>query len=77
MLGVYHGSGLGDEAVRLHFVMLSLGLDRIHPAVPLFIGLAGALLTTVPFTPAGLGLRRVRAWSASCSWWEAWTSSAA
>jgi uncharacterized protein (TIRG00374 family) len=43
------------EAARLYLVMLSLGVWRAHPAVPLFIGLAGALLTTVPMTPAGLG----------------------
>jgi glycosyltransferase 2 family protein len=43
------------EAGRLYLVMLSLGVWRAHPAVPLFIGLAGALLTTVPITPAGLG----------------------
>jgi len=43
------------EAVRLYLVLLSLGVWRAHPAVLLFVGLAGALLTTVPFTPAGLG----------------------
>ncbi len=43
------------EAVRLYLVMLSLGVWRANAAVPLFIGLAGALLTTVPITPAGLG----------------------
>jgi uncharacterized protein (TIRG00374 family) len=55
VLGVYTVLAWAMEAGRLHFVMLSLGLDRIHPAVPLFISLAGALLTAVPFTPAGLG----------------------
>jgi uncharacterized protein (TIRG00374 family) len=43
------------EAARLYLVMLALGVERTHPAVPLFIGLAGALLTTIPITPAGLG----------------------
>jgi uncharacterized protein (TIRG00374 family) len=43
------------EAARLYLVMLSIGVWRAHPAVPLFIGLAGALLTTIPVTPAGLG----------------------
>jgi uncharacterized protein (TIRG00374 family) len=43
------------EAARLYLVMLAIGVGRAHPAVPLFIGLAGALLTTIPVTPAGLG----------------------
>jgi hypothetical protein len=43
------------DGVRLYLVMLSLGVWRTHVAVPLFIGLAGSLLTTVPITPAGLG----------------------
>ncbi len=43
------------EAARLYFVMLALDVSRVHPGVPLFLSLAGALLTTVPLTPAGLG----------------------
>lgn len=43
------------DGVRLYLVMLALGVWRTHAAVPLFIGLAGSLLTTVPITPAGLG----------------------
>lgn len=43
------------EAARLFLVMQALGVGRVHPAIPLFVGLAGALLTTVPITPAGLG----------------------
>ncbi len=55
LLGLYTALAWMMEAGRLHFVLLSLGLHHIHPAVPLFLSLAGALLTTVPFTPAGLG----------------------
>ncbi len=55
LLGLYTVLAWAMEAGRLHLVLLSLGLDRIHPAVPLFISLAAALLTAVPFTPAGLG----------------------
>ncbi len=43
------------EALRLYLVMVALGARPDHFAVPLFVSLAGALLTTVPFTPAGLG----------------------
>src|SRR5262249_54808708 len=45
----------GSEAFRLYLVMLALGVDRIHPAVPIFVALAGAVLAAIPFTPAGLG----------------------
>jgi uncharacterized protein (TIRG00374 family) len=55
LLGLYTVLAWAMEAGRLHLVLLSLGLDRIHPAVPLFISLAAALLTAVPITPAGLG----------------------
>ncbi len=44
-----------SEGGRLYLVMLALGVDQLHPAVPIFVSLAGALLTTVPVTPAGLG----------------------
>lgn len=43
------------EAGRLYFVGLSLGLANLPIAVVLFVALASALLTTLPFTPAGLG----------------------
>ena len=76
LLGLYTVLAWAMEAGRLHFVLLSLGLDRIHPAVPLFVSLAGALLTAVPFTPAGLGFVESGVVSLCCSW-EGWVSSAA
>lgn len=43
------------EASRLYFVTLALGLTQLPLAVVVFVALAGALLTTLPLTPAGLG----------------------
>jgi uncharacterized protein (TIRG00374 family) len=43
------------EGLRLYFVLAALGIPDVYPAVPLFVSLAGALLTTVPITPGGLG----------------------
>lgn len=43
------------EAARLYLVLMALGVPQVYPAVPLFVSLAGALLTTVPITPGGLG----------------------
>lgn len=43
------------EAGRLYFVTLALGLSQLPLPVVLFVALAGALLTTLPLTPAGLG----------------------
>jgi uncharacterized protein (TIRG00374 family) len=43
------------EAGRLYFVTLALGLNQLPLQVVLFVALAGALLTTLPLTPAGLG----------------------
>lgn len=43
------------EAARMFFVMQSLGLGLTFPHA-LFLSLANALLTVVPFTPGGLGL---------------------
>jgi uncharacterized protein (TIRG00374 family) len=43
------------EAGRLYFVTLALGLSQLPLHVVLFVALAGALLTTVPLTPGGLG----------------------
>ncbi len=43
------------EAGRVYFVTLALGLAQLPLAVVLFVALAGALLTTLPLTPAGLG----------------------
>jgi uncharacterized protein (TIRG00374 family) len=45
----------GIEAGRVYFVTRALGLDRMPLALVLFVALAGALLTTLPLTPAGLG----------------------
>ena len=42
------------EGLRLYFVASALGL-RLPLSVTLFIALASSLLTTIPFTPAGLG----------------------
>jgi uncharacterized protein (TIRG00374 family) len=43
------------EAGRVYFVTRALGLDQMPLALVLFVALAGALLTTLPLTPAGLG----------------------
>lgn len=44
------------EASRLYFVVLSLGLGGIGFPVVLFTAIAGSLLTSLPGTPAGLGV---------------------
>jgi glycosyltransferase 2 family protein len=44
------------EAGRLYFVVLSLGLLGIGFPVVLFTAVAGSLLTSLPGTPAGLGV---------------------
>jgi uncharacterized protein (TIRG00374 family) len=43
------------DGVRLWFVATALGQPLSLPLV-IFVALAGSLLTTVPFTPAGLGI---------------------
>jgi glycosyltransferase 2 family protein len=43
------------EGARLWLVLVALGVPQVYPAVPLFVSLAGALLTTIPITPGGLG----------------------
>lgn len=43
------------EIFRLYFVMRALGVDDSSLAVVAFAALAGALLTSLPVTPAGLG----------------------
>ena len=43
------------DGVRLWFVALSLG-EHLAIELTLFVALMSALLTTLPFTPAGLGL---------------------
>jgi uncharacterized protein (TIRG00374 family) len=42
------------EGLRLYLVCMALGV-RLPLSVTLFIALASSLLTTIPFTPAGLG----------------------
>ena len=44
----------GAEAMRLFFVLTSLGLELPWSGV-VFVAVAVALLTTVPLTPAGFG----------------------
>ena len=44
------------EAGRVYLVCLALGLAALNWPVILFVALAAALLTTIPFTPAGLGI---------------------
>jgi glycosyltransferase 2 family protein len=43
------------ESLRLYLVMLALGVRPDDFAVPVFVSLAGALLSTIPLTPGGLG----------------------
>lgn len=52
----YSGLAWIVEAGRLYFVILSLGLAGISFPVVLFTAIAGSLLTSLPGTPAGLGL---------------------
>jgi glycosyltransferase 2 family protein len=54
-LVVYSVLVWGVEAGRLYFVTQALGLRQLPLHVVLFVALAGALLTTVPLTPGGLG----------------------
>jgi uncharacterized protein (TIRG00374 family) len=44
------------EVARLYLVTLSLGLTGIAESVIVFVALAAALMTTLPLTPAGLGV---------------------
>lgn len=44
------------EAARLYFVVLSLGLAAISLPIVLLVAIAESLLTSVPGTPAGLGV---------------------
>jgi glycosyltransferase 2 family protein len=44
------------EAGRLYFVVLSLGLVGVSFPIVLFTAVAGSLLTSLPGTPAGLGV---------------------
>jgi uncharacterized protein (TIRG00374 family) len=43
------------EGARLYFVLQSLHITTLDLSVVIFIALASSLLTTLPFTPAGLG----------------------
>ena len=58
---VFIGIGLviwAGEGVRLWLVAKALGAD-LDPATALFVALMGSLLTTLPITPAGLGVVEV------------------
>jgi uncharacterized protein (TIRG00374 family) len=56
MIMVYSLLAWGIEAGRVYLVCLALGLSGLDWPIILFVALAAALLTTLPFTPAGLGL---------------------
>lgn len=43
------------EGMRLFFVMQALGITGLGLSVTIFVALTSSLLTTLPFTPAGLG----------------------
>ena len=43
------------EALRIWLVLRSFHIDGLAPGVIIFTALAGSLLSTIPFTPAGLG----------------------
>ncbi|MCL4459348.1 MAG: flippase-like domain-containing protein [Chloroflexi bacterium] len=45
-----------QESARMWFICLSLGLSAIGLSPVIFMALGGAILTTLPITPAGLGL---------------------
>jgi uncharacterized protein (TIRG00374 family) len=45
----------GCEALRIWLVLLSFHITGLAPGVIIFTALAGSLLSTIPFTPAGLG----------------------
>lgn len=58
---VFIGIGLiiwAGEGLRLWLVARALGAD-LDPATALFVALMGSLLTTLPITPAGLGVVEV------------------
>lgn len=44
------------EAGRLWLILAALGMAHVGPLVVIFISLAASLITTLPVTPAGLGL---------------------
>lgn len=46
----------GLEAGRLGFVVFALGHNDVRPSNFLLVALVAALLTTIPFTPGGIGL---------------------
>jgi uncharacterized protein (TIRG00374 family) len=56
MILVYSLLAWGIEVGRLYLVCLALGLSSLSWPVLLFVALAAALLTTIPFTPGGLGI---------------------
>jgi len=56
MIMLYSLMAWSIEAGRVYLVCLALGIPSIDWPIIVFVALAAALLTTVPFTPAGLGL---------------------
>jgi uncharacterized membrane protein YbhN (UPF0104 family) len=58
VLGPLYGlTGLiwGGEVLRIWLVLASFHITGLAPGVIVFTALAGSLLSTIPFTPAGLG----------------------
>lgn len=57
-LGLLTGMVWATEALRLYLVVRALGFADVDLGFSgaMFVALIGSLLTTVPFTPAGLGL---------------------
>jgi uncharacterized protein (TIRG00374 family) len=58
LLGVMTGLIWATEAMRLYLVVQALGFSEIHLGFSgaMFVALIGSLLTTIPFTPGGLGI---------------------
>lgn len=56
LIVVLSGAVWLSEAGRLWFVLAAMGVPNVGLSVVLFVALAGSLLTTLPFTPAGLGV---------------------
>lgn len=56
-LPLYGLTGLiwGGEVLRIWLVLQSFHVTGLAPGVIVFTALAGSLLSTIPFTPAGLG----------------------
>ena len=58
LLGLITGCIWLTEGLRLYFVVRALGFSDVDLGFSgaIFLALVGSLLTTIPFTPAGLGL---------------------